>query len=367
MNSEEIKQFDSYPYIRFIINAPSLLPELYKEGDFTLLKNFIDNWNLSPAPSVELIFAIRSLIEIQTNTFSSHRLPSNFLSLLDDYTQEIERSGKSPEYFKYYISMPYARYSYDATNDAEDLLRFIRSWAKNIIATKTLDSSESFICRVIEGNIQKPISYFKINRSNYKDLSDFQDTMNIFRERCFIRRRNATKFTANFLSGVWLPQGNLKILGVHPSLGMQIGWRSQKNEYDFTWCVRFLSPTPSSYKVFRSDSLYNSNYYDGGYAGFDYTHFIIHKPHYDVGLIAAVAYDYFDAFNGIAANSDIGNVIPINIGSFDLNGGMQLKYFIGRGPFIGIQAKYHLINYANTGGTDLNGNAFTIDLSFGVR
>jgi hypothetical protein len=110
--------------------------------------------------------------------------------------------------------------------------------------------------------------------------------------------------------------------------------------------------------------LYHSNYYDGGYIGFDYTRYFVHKTHLDIGFITAIAYDYFDAFNGLG-NSDTNGKVPYNIGSLDINGGAQIKYFIGRGPFIGIQAKYHLINYANTGGTDLSGNAFTIDFVFG--
>ena len=59
------------------------------------------------------------------------------------------------------------------------------------------------------------------------------------------------------------------------------------------------------------------------------------------------------------------NIVPLNVGSFDSNFGLRFKYFLHCRAYIGLTAKYHVIHYNNDGGTDLSGNAYTLDLLFG--
>ncbi|KAI9450321.1 hypothetical protein F5148DRAFT_1337168 [Russula earlei] len=362
-----VKGVTYYPSVRFMVNAPTLLPKLYKEGNFTAIKNFVDNWNLSPAPGYEFIFVINSLYSIENNTFSVHELPANFLNLLDNYVKETGKAANGHSDFKYYIYLPDGHYNYDATNSAKKLLQFTQAWAKHLVATRKLNSTASLVCRSIAGDIQKPGAYYRENKAGYADIRQFMDTIDAFREHCFAARRDKPAMVANFLTGIWIPTRHLAILDAHPSIGMELGWRNAKNEVDLNWSFRFNQPIHNAYNVLRSGYVYSSTWYDGGYIGLDYTHYTMHHKHFDMGYTAAVAYDYFDAFDGITNNQDLTGLMPINIGCFDLNGGIQCKYFIGRGPCIGIQAKYHLLNYCNKGGTDLAGHAFTIDLFIGSR
>jgi|GEM_PF-1011293 len=364
---EPVKTVTYYPSVRFIVNAPTLLPKLYKEGDFKGIKNFVDNWTLSPAPSYEFIFVLNSLYSIENNTFSVHELPANFLNLLDNYAKETEKATNGHSDFKYYVYLPDGRYNYDATNSAKKLLQFTQTWAKHLAATRKLNSTASLVCHSIAGDIPKPGSYYRENRTNYADIRQFVDTIDTFREHCFAARRDKRAMVANFLTGIWIPNRHLAVLDAHPSIGMQLGWRNAKNEVDLNWSFRFNQPVHNAYNVLRDTTLYSSTYYDGGYIGLDYTHYVVHHPHFDMGYTLAMAYDYFDAFDGISDYQDLSGLQPINIGCLDVNGGVQCKYFIGRGPCIGIQVKYHLLNYCNHGGTDLTGHAFTIDLFIGSR
>jgi hypothetical protein len=150
--------------------------------------------------------------------------------------------------FKYLMVLDY-RYTYDATEDMRRALLFMQSWARG---------------------------------------------------------------TAAVMVGWWFPTGHLRVLGAHPSVGVQ---------------------------------------------------HLTHKKRVDFGVTSGVAYDYFPVSDGFS-DADRG-LLPLNVGSFDLNGGVRLKYFLRRRGYVGLTAKYHLINYANRGGTDLGGNAFTVDLAFG--
>ena len=366
-DSGYIKGKKYYPAIRFMVNAPTLLPALHKAGKLTDMQNFADNWGNSPAPSDEFSLAINTLLAAENKNLSIRKMPWDYKRLLDDYAKELQKAGNSPEKFKYYIKLPGVIYRYDATSDAIKLLLFMRDWAKHVLAGHITDSTTSFICNVFAGNITKPSAYYKANKFSYVEMASFDNSIDSVQQQCFVAKRDKLVGTLHVLAGVWMPNGNLSLLGPHPSVGLQFGVRNKMNEFDLTWNFRFLPPTPQIYTVLRHDTLYNSNYYDGGYIGFDYTRYVVHKTKFEAGFIGGIGYDYFDAFNGISGHNTGHDYQPYNIGSLDINFGLHLKYFIGKGPSIGIQAKYHCINYVNQGGTDLSGNAVSIDLSFGAN
>ncbi len=358
-----------YPSIKFIINAPATLPALHKAGKLNDMENYANNWGRSPAPSGELIIALKVLIAIERKNLSVRQLPGNFLQVLDDYAKLLKKSSGEKSSFKYYIHLSGTFYTYDATSDAVKCLRFIQAWAQELSGAKQADSTSSFLCRVFAGSISKPSSYFAANKYSYAEINSYETSLDAVQQNCFVAKRNGSSSTAHILAGVWVPNGNLAVLGPHPSVGLQFGRRNKMNEFDVTWNFRFLPPSRNTYTVVRHDTAYNRNYYDGGYIGFDYTRYVIHKASFEAGLIAGIGYDYFDAFNGLGGSSTYNghNLIPYNIGSVDFNAGLNIKWFIHRRASIGIQAKYHCINYANPGGTDLGGNAVSIDLSFGAN
>jgi hypothetical protein len=62
--------------ITFIVHAPALLPELYKEQQYETMHNFLANWKNADYPSRELIFAAEALLAIETHEFPTYWLPS---------------------------------------------------------------------------------------------------------------------------------------------------------------------------------------------------------------------------------------------------------------------------------------------------
>jgi hypothetical protein len=361
---DSAKTLKYYPKVRFIREAPVIIPGLVREGKWELVQNFIENWKRSDLPNDEMIFSLNTLSAIENKKFSVFQLPCDYLFFLEDYARQSENLQAHPVKFRYYIRLS-AGYSYDATEDARELLLFTHSWAKRLLATRALDSTESFLCQVLAGTVQHPRSFFQTNKENYPSLNIFEQNLNAYNNRYFMARRNGRIGTASIMTGLWAPTGNLRLLGTHPSVGISLGIRNNKNEYDLVWSFRFLHPTPGNYTYVRNDTLHTSNYYDGGYIGFDYTRYVIRKPHFELGWVSAIAYDYFSVASGFGTSSSDYQPGPINVGSFDFSNGIRVKYFFHRASFIGLVAKYHLIHYDNAGGTDLSGDAYTIDLVFG--
>jgi len=172
-----------------------------------------------------------------------------------------------------------------------------------------------------------------------------------------------TGFRTNyaFLAGMWIPMGDLALLGNHPSLGFQVGARDNSNQLDFTLQFRF-SKSANTYTINRNNGFYDLNNYFGGYIGLDYAHYLVNKINFDLGLFGGMGYDGFDI---TSSNYNYDDLKPLSIGSFNANAGVKLNYFLTTSFYIGLQARYNFINYINHGGTSMAGDAFSIDLIIG--
>ena len=350
--------------ITYIVHAPVLLPELYNERRYETMQNFLTNWKNADYPSRELIFAAEVLLAIETGKFSTYWLPCDCLYYLSDYTRELRIAAQQDGKFRYYLKLTYP-YSYDATANARSILLFIQSWARELLTRPGLDNDELYICRTLAGNISDPKTALRSDPDAAPRIAAQEKYLAVYNDAVFTRRRNGVRGTAAVTVGWWFPTGHLQeVLGSHPAVGIQFGMRNKLNEYDLDWNIRFGYPTPQTYIFIRKDTLYSTNYYDGGYVGFEYTRYLLHRKHLDLGLTSGIGYDYFDVADGWSNHSDNPGQ-PINVGSFDFNNGIRIKYFFRRKAYIGLTAKYHLIHYDNSGGTNLDGNAFTLDFSFG--
>lgn len=344
----------------YIVHAPVVLPELLQQYNYEAMKNFFANWATSSIPDESLIFSGKALLAMETGKFSSLQLPCDCLYYLSDYAKALTDIQEG--HFKYHMVLS-ERYTYDGTEDARKTYLFLRRWARTTLNSARLDSSALFICRVLAGEINDPKTVLKNDPSSCPRISQLQNQLDVYNQKNFMARRDGRRGTASIMVGGWFPTGHLQVLGSHPSVAVQLGWRDKRNEYDITWGFRFLHPTPQEYTFVRNDTLYSSRYYDGGYVGFEYTRYFVHKKYIDLGYTGGIGWDYFSVADGITGeHHDFGT---LNVNSFNFNYGLRIKYFLPRGTFVGLTAKYNVLAYSNKGGTDLTGNAFTLDLSFG--
>lgn len=348
----------------FITHAPVLLPELLKEQHYDTIRNFLINWRNSDHPSLELIFAADALLAIETGGFSSYPLPCDCQLYLSDYARELRNIDTQGSKFRYYMTV-YPPYSYDATIEARSLILFIRSWARDLLSKPYLDKDELFICHTLAGDIPNPKTALDADPAACPRITHIGAALNAY-TTAVTYPQHWTRGTAAVLLGWWAPTANLRqIIGAHPSVGLDLGLRSKWHEWDITWSLRFGRPI-QPYIFVRKDTAYTSNYYDGGYLGLGYTRYLIHRRFFDIGVTTGLGYDYFSVVDGWRNNPNIAHLEPFNVGSFDWNNGVRIQYFFSYKTFVGLTAKYHLIHYDNTGGTNVDGNAFTVDLSFGV-
>ncbi len=354
-----------YPQIKFNIRAPAMLPQLVQDQQWTALQHFLDNWSDAPYPNPELIFCVQSLLDINNDATASKLVRCEMLVYLADYAKEYSNIVDHNSRFRYYLKLDADR-RYDATKDIEQLVLFIRHWAATLKKSKQLNPTAAFLCDVFLGNIADPLHYYQLNAQKYPGITQMQNMLAASNATLYRADRNNRQLVVNGMLGAWMPTGQLAtILGVHPSVGFEVGSRTKWNEYVLVIDFRFINAA-QDYTVIRRDTALTSNKYFGGYMGLEYTRYLLHPSRFDIGVAGGIGYDGFDVKES-PKTSDQDNSDRTNkgIGSLNMNAGVRLKYFFNRGTCLGLMGKYNLINYCNTGGTTLQGNAFSIAITYG--
>lgn len=335
-----------------LINASGVLSNLYGEKSFDSIRVAVNVMEQVCGEGSLKVVYIKTLTDIQLSSFSVNNLSATarFDTLLHDYLFTLRTLKKGG-----YSINKYTYYSYSASE--RNFYSLIRKWANDLLNSNRLNSSETFFCNVLAGNIRHPAAQLKSGKTQYPEL------YTLLRKN-YSDERLQPAFEGSLMSGVWLPSGNAKILGAHPTIGFQIGGKKKRNELDLTMQIRFLR-TPGNYYVVRNDSLYPLNHFFGGYIGLDYTYYVLHSTNFEAGLIASVGFDGFDIADPPTHDHSKDYLKPFSINSLNLNTGLRINYYFNPNFFIGIAAKFNKINYGNKGGSNLSGNPISIDFIIG--
>jgi len=352
-----------YEALKYIRHINLSLPEFIEQKKWTELNNYIQNWKNSEAPSDELIFCISTLAAIEQQKFSSIAMPCDFLYFLDDYAREMKNIMTEPVKFRYYINVSEHIY-YNASPECTKLLNITRSWANRLLSSGNLNVSETFLCLVFSGQTEHPRSEFYTLRKLMPELDAFQHQLDMYQVNRLKSLRDRHAGTFSLTIGTWMPTGYLATVGIHPTAGYLFGYRKKRNEIDFVITGRFVNSTAQNYSILRNDTVYTRSYFGGGYLGVEFTRYFVHTIKFDFGPTFGVGYDEFD----IASENDVKytSLSPAEMMTLNLNTGLRFKYFFHKALFAGLVLKYNFIHFENKGGTDLRGNAFSIDISYGI-
>jgi len=346
------QQAINIPYL--IAEASAKLPVLYGQNNFKGIQSFINQQRNVCGNAVHIV-AIQLLLDVQENNLSAASLnDTTFYKSLRSYVQTlyiVYGANKKPGYYGVkHLEEPSYR---------QIVFTFIVNWAQRLLERNNLNPAQKFLCNVLAGNVPDPVSTILENGEEYSSLYSAV-------KRGYAIHRNSKTNNIAFTLGAWLPQGNATALGVHPSAGIVLGKRSKLNQVDFTFNMRFLR-TPADYTVMRSGELYKRHTFTGGYAGVDYTHYLLHTANFETGITAGVGYDAFDIANQDRGKNYSDYLRPFEIGCLNINTGVRFNYFFNPVNYIGLEAKYNYLNYHNSGGTPVDGNAVSLSVILGFN
>jgi len=334
------------------VEAAETLPLLYQQKDFGSIARYVNTYEAGCANTPH-IFCIKTLLSIQKRTFSLQDLQSiDFYDAIADYAAEMKALNNNSR------NSYYSTKHFNATPYSEKIFLCMSSWADSLLHSQELDSTETFLCNVFAGNIVHPEATIIENKIKYAGLEK------LIKRSYEVRRSSSSIPVLGFVTGVWVPTGNLKLVGVHPDFGLMFGWRRKKNEIDLTMIASILK-TAHNYQVLRNDTLYSRNNFGDGCMGLDYTRYILHAYNFEAGIAGGIGYEYFVIANEGKNQHNYDYLNPLSIDTLNLNTGIRLNYYFKPGLYLALTAKYNFLNYCNGGGTNLQGNAMTLNLTIG--
>jgi hypothetical protein len=341
-----------YPFWQ---TAQVSIPAWYDAGRF----DSIDWYFRNVSDEYAIVFAIKALNAIQTGTFNIGQLPCNLRSEhLQAYVNNHETLQRGLTFWVY----TGGRHAADMGRYVKPLFVLAARWASELLRNRNdLDTTETFLCRVFAGQILQPARYLRQHKDGYAALE--QQSWSCFAKlRSFTDPRSGLIFELG--TGAWLPTGPLGILGVHPSIDLQFGSRKKRTEVVIYLGGRFLQ-TPNAYQVYRKDTLRSLTYYSVFNAGFSYTYYVYERTRWELGLKLCIGGENLSIDGGDSSQNKY--LDPKVLGTFDWPIGIRFNWFCRRRWHMGAETAYHILNYQNTKGSDLRGDAFTAKFFIGVN
>lgn len=320
-----------------------LLPLSHRDNQPDTIYAMLNHWQYhcgGPEPMVRF----RILYQIETNTFSDYWYPDNILTLLDDYKDL--SSQRHPYYYDYFWG-DYIPIHPSFNDFTMNLATYLQRFAD-------LKPIESFFLEFYSHQFDqanKRLSSGELAGTRIDSL---------FRERqqqLLLGKKTAI----GLYVGAWMPRSGLSILGNHLQIGI-VAQRTKNRIATNLYMNLGLLNAPNDYAVVVNNVLYTTRSFLGIQAGVDLGYEIIKTKRMALLPLVGVAIEGFEAFS-VSDQETFG--LSKFIGSLNLNAGAEYRIKTIENAHIGIQGRYHLVNYQNEGGSDLSGNVVTFGLILG--
>lgn len=323
---------------------------------------------IGPSKSSEKAFRARVLYDLYTNNFDETIFDKNGLRHLerfwlnnDSYQFTLNRkrynNWNSEEFEKNRTKID-SIMQIRLSNKEINYDNFARDLAKEIATRYPEKSIENLVARFYAYDMDPLMDAMLDTKS--------KDYGNSVIKKHFTQKIKDTYNTSemNFalLAGSWIPTGKLSVLGVHPEIGGQLGFKHKKMSYDVTAGMRFIhSYTKYNYWDYNKN-LKNTKGYVSFYVGADIGRDIFVKNKHEVQIIGGIAYDEMRIFPRKSEE----DFKKISLKSVNLNAGLSYRFYYTNIHYVGIRAKFNYVDYARSKHFDYPGNAISIQLVWGT-
>ena len=329
-------------------NAQFLIPKFYKKNDLVTVNAIIKYWEKNCGASEE-ITRCKILLAIAKNDFKEALYDYNILKYLDLYKNITKNKDIN------YNTISAENDFESQSNESDSLYEFTVNLAKELLINEGILPIERFFVLIYSNNFNETFEILK--------TKDYEGTL---LQELYLNEleynKNKKKSYYGVMAGVWIPLGNLKVVGTHPFIGFRTSVKYKKLIIAPTLGFKAGGST-NKYQVFKNDSVYDTDHFFGVYIGIDFDFEMFKIKNSSFSLIGGVASDLFDALSADDPNSDDDIVKTIN--SLNLNFGLGYRLFINQSKFIGLEFKYNIVDFKNNLGTNLSGDALSINLIYG--
>lgn len=331
-------------------NASLMIPEYHERRQLDSVETILNLWEQTCGFSEELL-RCRILLAIEQDRFSEELYDHNIIERLLSYKTSVSHVfDESGDLKPLEHNLRYLGY-------AVDLTKYTTRWARNLLMADPDPSPlEHFFLRFYGNDFNDTFSI--LNNPEY-DGTKLQASY----QQQVVQSETKHQFRGEVQLGAWVPSGQLDILGPHAGLGVRAGVQT-KRFYGLLSLKGYFGDTPDQYVVNFRDSLWYSNEFTFLYAGLDVGYKLKEIQGHNFELIGGIGYNAITVLR-VPKLLDPEEDDTEEVNSLNLNFGLAYRFQFESEVYIGLEAKYHAVNFANSGGTNLGGHFVTLDLAVG--
>lgn len=337
-------------------NCKRLLVQYHAQNKTDSFGLILDYWKQKCGNSDDLT-TVKTLFDMEQGKLLLVPNDYNFINSLTAIQERREDTARSDFPFRRYYSR---FYNYHYVNDPVyfDFDSLIPAMATQLEGRYANNRAEHLLAKFYSGKI--PSIFDSIQNPAIINWVGLQTTYNALVKHYL----SLPEFNWSIMGGIWIPSGNASLLGIHPTLGGQVGIKKNRFTYNLTMAFKFLS-SKEYYLTEYDGSLKSTNNFFGAYAGGDVSYEFLYLGKHPLYLNSGIAFDGFDAVESDNNGNNNNNKSGKTIESFNFNVGMGYRFMFRSRSYLAVQANYNFVNYQNSGGTDLSGNIITTGIIWG--
>lgn len=330
-------------------NARYLIPRYYDASKQDSIRFLLSYWE-KKCGSVEPVTRMNILLDAEAGRLSSYPATRLTLYNLLDFKRKSEFVKRHPQ-AKEAVRDNMRWNERIQLNDPFDTFTALRATEALRNASGTVDSA---FLQFYAGNTDSLFHQFNRNQFSPSSFQTMYDSLLNEIESEYVPY-------ITVVVGMWSPLGNAAVLGNHPEIGFSLGAMKYRYSVDLTMVLKFVSSS-DPYVVIHQNVPKTTKYFFGGYIAGQFGYDIIQQRDFDISALTGIGYDGFDA---VAASNSYAND-GTSINSLNINVGAGARVYLDefRGSFLNFEVRYNFVNYSNTGGTDLSGDAVTFRVGY---
>jgi hypothetical protein len=332
-------------------NSARLIEHYFEKKNYDSISVVFNRWE-DFCGTTEPLFRLKVLHQIQIGKYSEDWMEKDYLmNFIFLYLDRLDYS-KMPNakliYEQYKIP-----FGYISLNSPFDDLIVV--WANSLLERNNLLPAERAFCLLYTN---QPDAFWQMLKDKKLSGTKLQE---VYAEQV---RKTEKSIEGNFgfMTGIFLPTENLaKVIGSKAMYGIQGGMKINKIQYDLTILMK-SGKASQDYEVFYENAVTSTNYFLGGYVGADISYQVLNNFKRELDILGGIGGDFADVIKSDTEKKIKGK----ELGSFNFNVGLGYRFYSKRMNYLGIQAKYNIVNFNNKQGTDLGGNYMSLILTYNL-
>ncbi|MCL3780612.1 hypothetical protein EMN47_09470 [Prolixibacteraceae bacterium JC049] len=325
-------------------NAANEIMRLHQESKLDSIEIVLKYWYKDCGAS-DFWARTTVLLEIEKKQYQTINNNQEQISSLCRFWSANNPSGTCEGYEENLSNFPVLR-RYD---------QFLVGWAEELAKEQILGSEELLICLVYAKQ------YGDINTI----LCDEKYSSQPLHHKMIEKQNNwliDLKGLFAITAGIWIPSSKLSVLGTHPTLGINMGVSNRKLQVYFTAELR-TGDSKEDYRVVNEDLTVNTRDYLGGYVGFQGSYPLIENNQHKLRALLSLGWE---SIHTSSSETEM-DAFAKSIKSFAPGIGLSYRFASFKQLQLASSIRYDFLNFKNSGGTALNGNALTISLQLFIH